>query len=533
MAFAPRLRSAEGEPKVYHMSDERSIIPGSERSAPPGAEVGADSSEALAQVSLYLKSAERHAERRSSISHPFRTRAELRAERAASLHGPIARVQTFAEREGLKVIEVDPARRLVKLEGTVPALAKAFGTVLRRYEHEGHTFRARSGALSAPSDIVELVEAVLGLDQRPIATPKSIRLASPNAAAAGYLPNAVTALYGFPSPKGAGQGECIAIVELGGGFNDSDTQAAFTAMGLSPPKVTAVAVSGGSNAPNKDADADGEVALDIQVAGAGAPRAAIAVYFAPNTDQGFVDAITQAAHDDFNKPSVMSISWGSAESAWTAQAIRAMTTALQDAGELGVTVLAASGDGLATDGVDDGKAHVDFPASSPYVLGCGGTRLDASGEQATGETVWNSDGGGTGGGISDLFDVPSYQSGLSLPDSVNVGRKGRGVPDVAGDADPNTGYRVVVDGQQQVIGGTSAVAPLWAGLFALINEAAGRPSGQPHAMLYSNPVAFNDIISGNNKSSGTGYRATPGWDACTGLGSPKGKAVASLFKNLT
>ena len=172
---------------------------------------------------------------------------------------------------------------------------------------------------------------------------------------------------------------------------------------------------------------------------------------------------------------------------------------------------------------------MDFPASSPLVVGCGGTYIKASAEQITGETVWNSDGGGTGGGISDLFDVPTYQDSVTLPASVNAGRKGRGVPDVAGDADPNSGYRVVVDGEAQVIGGTSAVAPLWAGLFALINETAGRPSGQPHAVLYANPGAFRDTTSGNNKSNGIGYEATRGWDACTGLGSPEGATLAALF----
>jgi kumamolisin len=225
----------------------------------------------------------------------------------------------------------------------------------------------------------------------------------------------------------------------------------------------------------------------------------------------------------------MSISWGSAESVWTQQAVRAMTSALQDAAELGVTVCAASGDGLATDGVGDGEPHVDFPASSPFVVGCGGTRLDASGSSVADETVWNSNGGGTGGGISALFPVPSYQSGVRLPTAAGGGKAGRGVPDVAGDADPDTGYRVVVDGQKQVIGGTSAVAPLWAGLFALINAKAPKPVGQPHATLYAHPQAFRDTTSGNNEDNGVGYSAGPGWDACTGLGSPRGQAVAALF----
>ena len=508
------------------MAQERSVITGSERAAPPGSQVGDADLAATAVISVYLKPAE--AKQKPKAADGFKSRAEFRTERTETLADAMAEVQAFAETEHLKVVETDPGRRLVKLQGSLQALQAAFSTQLHQYEHQGVRFRARTGSLSAPTSVAQKVEAVLGLDDRPVATPKSVRLAK-SAAKAGFLPNKVTALYGFPKPAGSGRGECIAIIELGGGFSGSDIQTAFKAMKLTPPTVTAVPVGGAANQPGKDTDADGEVALDIQVAGAGAPGAAIAVYFAANTDQGFVDAISQAAHDETHAPSVMSISWGSAESGWTQQAITAMTSALQDAATVGGTVLAASGDGLATDGVSDGKAHVDFPASSPWVLGCGGTHIATSGKNITAESVWNSDGGGTGGGISDLFDVPAYQANVSLPASVNGSRKGRGVPDVAGDADPNSGYRVVVDGQAQVIGGTSAVAPLWAGLFALINEAAGKPSGQPHAVLYANPQAFSDTTTGNNESGGLGYTAGPGWDACTGLGTPKGAAVAALF----
>ncbi len=508
------------------MPQDRTTIAGSERTAPPGLPAGEVDPAARAQVSVYLKPEVSGASSDAQPQGPFQSRQGLRTERSESQRKAIAEVRAFAGRENLAVVEADPARRLVRLEGSLQALQAAFGTQLHLYEHEGRRFRARTGPLTAPMAMAGRIEAVLGLDQRPIATPKSIRLASPDAST-GFLPNAVTRLYGFPD--GTGAGETIAIIELGGGFNAADTEAAFKAMALTPPQVTAVPVSGGADQPGKDPDADGEVALDIQVAGAGAPGARLAVYFAANTDQGFVDAISQAAHDETNAPSVMSISWGSAESAWTAQAVTAMTSALKDAVTLGVTVLAASGDGLATDGVADGKAHVDFPASSSYVLGCGGTRLDASKGAVTAESVWNSDGGGTGGGISDLFPVPAYQASIPLPPSAGGGGAGRGVPDVAGDADPNTGYRVVVDGQSQVIGGTSAVAPLWAGLFALINAAAGAPSGQPHATLYAHPEAFRDITTGNNTSGAIGYHAGPGWDACTGLGAPEGAAVAALF----
>jgi len=444
-----------------------------------------------------------------------------------------ARIAAFAQSHNLTVVESDPARRLVKVSGKMSDLGAAFGANLALYKHASGTFRGRTGPLTAPSDIANDLEAVLGLDQRPIATPKLVK---PAAAAANtsFFPNAVAALYGFPQTPGKGAGECVAIIELGGGVSDSDTQAAFQAMGIPAPKVIPIAVSGGVNQPGKDPNADGEVALDVQVAGGAAPGATFAVYFALNTDQGFVDAITEAVHDATNKPSVMSISWGSPESNWTQQAITAMTSAFADAAQAGVSVFAASGDNLATDGLTDGKPHVDFPASSPWVVGCGGTALQVAGGAPTGEHVWNNNGGGTGGGISDLFPVPVFQTGVKLPAEAHAVHKkhpktsgGRGVPDVAADADP--GYRVVVDGKAEVIGGTSAAAPLWAGLFALVNEAAGKAVGQPHAKLYANPTAFNDVTQGNNKAGSVGYSAGAGWDACTGLGIPKGAAITKAF----
>ena len=505
------------------MSSSRVVIKGSERAPPAGISLGAADPDQKAVVSVYLKHQGSHAPGFIEV----RGRDALRRDREGKLGG-VDPIIAWAHEHQLEVVMTDAARRLIQLSGRVQDLEAAFGTSLHMFADPRGAFRGRSGPLTAPAEVANAVEAVLGLDQRPIATPKSIRIAA--VAPEAHLPNAVTSLYGFPGEPGQGAGQCIAIIELGGGVSDTDTAAAFAAMKLKPPQVIAIPVGSGSNQPGKDPDADGEVALDVQVAGAGAPGAKIAVYFAANTDQGFVDAITQAVHDSANAPSVMSISWGSAEAGWTAQAITAMTSAFQDAAEAGVSVFAASGDGLATDGVTDGSAHVDFPASSPWVVGCGGTRVQAAGSKLTGETVWNSNGGGTGGGVSALFPVPAYQKGVHLPPSANKGAKvGRGVPDVSADADPDTGYRVIVDGQVQVIGGTSAAAPLWAGLFALVNEASGKPVGQPHAVLYAHAAAFHDVVKGDNKAGSIGYSAARGWDACTGLGTPKGAAVVSLF----
>ena len=258
------------------------------------------------------------------------------------------------------------------------------------------------------------------------------------------------------------------------------------------PDVSDVSVLGGSNSPGSDAD--GEVMLDIEVAGAVAPKAKIVVYFAPNTTQGFVRAITDAAHDTVNKPSIISISWGGPESTWRGSDRTAMSNAIRDAGLLGVTVTVAAGDNGSADGLNDNKAHVDFPASSPYALACGGTRLEGTGSTIASETVWN-DGpnSATGGGVSDSFPLPSYQANAHVPKSINPGHfVGRGVPDIAGDADPESGYEVRVDGSDTVVGGTSAVAPLWAGLIALIQPATGQSGGfpQPAALQHGRVVQW-------------------------------------------
>jgi len=274
------------------------------------------------------------------------------------------------------------------------------------------------------------------------------------------------------------------------------------------------------------------VMLDIEVAGAVAPQAKIAVYFAPNTNQGFYDAISTAVHDTKNKPSVVSISWGGPESTWTEAALNEYNNLLEDAATLGVTVCAAAGDDGSTDGVTDGLQHADFPSSSPYALACGGTKLVASGGNISTETVWNETAlneGATGGGISEHFAKPDYQSSAGVPNSLNPGHfVGRGLPDVAGNADPSTGYDVYVDGQASVIGGTSAVAPLWAGLVACINELVGSAAGFLNPLLYSQLAGtggLRDITSGSNGA----FMAGKGWDACTGLGSPDGTAIVSAL----
>jgi kumamolisin len=406
----------------------------------------------------------------------------------AALYGAdpadVERIEQFASQYDLTVGQIDLARRSIAVAGKVADMNEAFGTELRLFQSPDGTYRGRIGELSVPNYLGDVVVGVFGLDARPQAKVRSRRHVEgvgPRAAGdTSYTPPAVARLYSFPA--GSGSGQTVAIVELGGGYTAADLSAYFAALKVSPaPSVTAVSVDGASNLPvGNPNSADGEVLLDIEVVGAIAPQAKIAVYFAPNTDQGFLDAITTAVHDNLRKPSVVSISWGGAESTWTAQSLTAYDQAFQDAGLLGVTVCCASGDDGSADSVTDGAAHVDFPASSPNVLACGGTRLESSGGKISREVVWNQGAGkwrqrGRRQRSFPAACLPGRRQGAGIGQPAHF--KGRGVPDISGDADPATGYQIHVDGKDAVFGGTSAVAPLWAALIALINQQLGKPVG--------------------------------------------------------
>jgi kumamolisin len=520
----------------------RSVLPGSEKAAlvHPAAEKPARAGAKII-VSVLVK--RKNPLTAAHTSGKLRlTHAQYRQSHAADPDA-VKLVRAFAKQYGL-AIEPDtpgPERRTIKLSGTVAAMQKAFGTALIEKKIDGVTYRIREGGIVLPNELIGNVEAVLGLDNRPQAKAHFRVLGetgavSAEAAQAGgfakphasgsvsYTPVQVGQLYGFPQGATVAAGQTIGIIELGGGFKPADITAYFQALGHAVPKVVTVLVDGAKNAPTNANSADGEVLLDIEVAAAVAPGATIVVYFTPNTDQGFIDAISTAVHDTVNKPSVISISWGGPESSWTAQAMTALDAACQSAAALGISITVASGDDGATDGVTGGALHVDFPASSPHVLACGGTKLAGSGSTITNEVVWNElpNSGAGGGGVSNFFPLPSWQSSAGVP-KPTVKAGGRGVPDVSGDADPNSGYQVRVDGKSLVIGGTSAVAPLWAGLIAVANAANGKSAGFINPAIYAAKAktAFRDITSGTNYiGTPKGFSAGKGWDACTGLGSP-------------
>lgn len=470
----------------------------------------------------------------------------------------LARVEEFARAHKLEVVSSSAPTRSVTLRGTSKAVQEAFGVKLARYRSEGRTFRGRTGPVTVPAEIADVVESVFGLDDRRVGTPRLRRgsqapsgLGLSTARATGlppntFLPPAVADIYQYPAGTD-GTGQCVAILAFNeptshGGYSaDAVTTYFEQVLGIPVPTITDVVVRGQGNDPGTDDGSDpwdtsGEVMLDLQVVGSCAPGADIVMYFTEFTERGWVDALNAIVTDTTHRPSVVSVSYGNPEddprSAWTAAAILKVNEAFRAAAARGITICCASGDDGSRDQANDGRAHADFPASSPYVLACGGTRIVAPNGVPLYELTWNNGpGSATGGGISKLFGLPRYQQHANVPPSANPDRRvGRGVPDVSGLADPETGVAIAtLDGEHlAIIGGTSLTAPLWSALVARLNQALDSPLGFLNPLLYRflhYPV-LRDIVYGNNGA----YAAGPGWDACTGLGSPDGTRLLAAIR---
>jgi kumamolisin len=457
------------------------------------------------------------------------------------------------DKYGLISVGENPGARSVRMAGPVESMEKAFDVHLLRIAHEGRFYRGRVGPIHLPHELKDGVVGVFGLDTRPMARRRGIRktpasttraLPPPNSRP-WYLPAELAQAYNFPGNDGSGQ--TIGLIELGGSYVASDLNLFAQATGMaSVPKVVTVEVEPLSPQDANDPDSIGEVMLDIEVAASICPGATIVAYFSNFTEKGWVDALDAALHDQVNSPSVLSVSWGLAEGQdiWTAQAMAALNDTLNEAAVLGVPVCLAAGDDGSSDQVNDGQAHVDFPASSPYVLCVGGTA-----RKKNGEVVWKdgdglrADGGGsTGGGVSAVFERPQWQGGIDIT-SVDPGAiAGRCIPDVSANAAGSTGYFMVSGGQGQVSGGTSAAAPLWAALIARLNKAldASKRLNYPTPLLYQpnartngqtlGAVACNDITHGNNDTAAAGgYSAGSGYDAVGGWGSPDGAKLLALL----
>ena len=461
----------------------------------------------------------------------YLTRADLAAKFGAQT-ADLDAVEHYVQRFNLKVVHRSTSERVVCVQGRLGDALKAFRANLRMYDHATGRYRGRQGEIHVPKAFDGVITAIHGFDTRK--KHRLPRLLRGHAGGPGG-DNGVAATefatrYNFPTESGGatldGSGQTVAIVELGGGFNNSDLDAFFTAIDSERPNVVAVSVDRTPNGTDPT-PADGEVMLDIEVAGAVAPNAQFAVYFGPNQGAGFIDTVSAAVHDAERNPSVISISWGGPEDPSEIQSFRDIFLA---AAAIGVTVCAASGDHGTADldgGSWDGKIHVDHPAVDPYVLGCGGTQIENGVD-----VVWNdgtpfsdAPGGGgwaSGGGVSEFVPVPAYQANAEVPVSLVTQKPGRGVPDIAMSA---TDYFTRTDGAEGQSGGTSAVAPLMAALVARLNQAKAKSVGFLNPFLYANAgKVMKRVTKGNNAIQGStqGYPAGMG---STGLGTPDGKAI--------
>jgi len=477
--------------------------------------------------------------RRALSREPHLTHEELEARYGPSEEA-VESVGSFVGHHGLRVIDTHTAACTVIVEGTTEELERAFGIELFDHAHRHGTHRGYAGAVHLPESMAGLVRHVTGLDSRgrlfrPFGAGDGREPAEAPGHAPIYYPAELAELYDFPDGDGAGQ--TIGIFEFDGGFNTRDLEAYFASQEIPMPSVESVLVGKGKNEPYRPDDAVRETNLDIQTAGSIAPAAKYVIYLADEAAE-LHDLLQASVFDRESKPTILSISYGGAEELAAPSYWQAADEALARAVLLGITVCVASGDGgSATEyyrQCGSQGAHVNYPASSPHVLACGGTRLHAKDGRITREEVWNDLAqahSATGGGVSRVFPPPAWQGDFELPrnPTPGVAFRGRGVPDVAGNADPMTGYKVMVDGKLQRIGGTSAVAPLWAGLVARMNQGLGKNLGFVNDLLYR--LRGEGLVNVTEGSNGA-YAAGPGWNACTGLGRPDGKKLYAAIRDL-
>jgi kumamolisin len=455
-------------------------------------------------------------------------------------------VTDWATVNELTIVDAQNGTATVKLSGTVDQFNSLFNIELENVTDGDRTYITYVGDLSIPSEINDVVQSIAGLDNS-ISFRHSAIL--DNSASGPFDPSVISnptpldlaRAYKFPRTSGTDQSQganaCVAIIALGGGWTTQNLTSSFSRIGLSNPTIVDVSVDGGTNNP-ADADPSGEVMLDIYCTGAVIPSGKIVMYFAPNSFQGFIDCITAITNDTTNNPSVISISWGTIDTNWTNLSRASFETALQASIVRGITTFAAIGD-YGTQALSTSATYtVGYPGTSPYVISCGGTIISVNNDYSiASEVVWNQTNASTGGGISSIYGIPSWQSGKGYsykiyPSGAVTSLTTRGVPDISAMA---TGYQLYYSSANTfaTFAGTSAVAPLLSGLMGRINAYSNQRIGFINTTMYDNPGAFNDITIGNNAApANVGYSATNSWDACTGLGSPIGTTISALLAPL-
>lgn len=460
----------------------------------------------------------------------------------APLPATVTEVSSFLKASGLNVTGVSGSNQFIKVSDTVANIQSAFHVQLRNYSIGGKTYYGPAAGPQVPYGLRNVIQNVSGLDNFSLYHTAS-RL-QPRAGGNGYTPAQLQKAYnasGLLSQGIDGSGQNIAFLELDG-YSSQDVQSYQQQYNLSGGTFETVSVGGASYDANPGQGAI-EVELDMEVAFAMAPKVHEFVYEGQNSGQGINDVYSQIVND--KKAKIVSISWGLCEQQSGSAELQTLDQIFQQGAAEGMSFFAAAGDSGAYD-CGDNTVNVDSPADDPYVTGVGGTHLTtASDGTYTSETAWSCtdanctskapNGSGGGGGISQQFQAPSFQSGLN-PSGAN-GQTGRFVPDVSANADPQTGYAIVCTvstagctGSGIVVGGTSAAAPLWAGGAALMNQSLAKSNkqlGNVNAALYAASSAqnsgFHDVTSGTNLL----YNAGPGYDLATGLGSPDFTALAA------
>jgi subtilase family serine protease len=455
----------------------------------------------------------------------YLTPAQFNAEFAPTA-AEVAQVRQYLAGAGLTVTGVSGNRQVVDATGTAGQVSSAFATSLSNYTQGSTHYYTNDAAVSLPSGVASVVQGVSGLNNRPLAHPQNAPLGkvTPHAGSpvGGFSPTQYDGAYKFSSVGEDGTGVTVALWEFDG-YKSSDLTTYNSQYGLSGPAATTVSVDG-ANYDSSPGEGEPEVELDSEIVRGVAPKATQLVYEAPNSDAGQIDMANAIASQD--RVSVVSISWGECEAESTASTLTSTDNALSQAVAEGISVYSASGDSGSKD-CQSGATGVDYPASSPYVTGVGGTTLSLSGNNWSSETAWTGSGsaGGSGGGVSIKYARPSWQTGTNAK---------RTVPDVSADANPSTGYAVYSGGGWDEYGGTSCAAPIWSGYTALVNEkakAAGKANvgflaPKVYPILSSGYAAnFHDITSGNNG----GFSAGTGYDEVTGIGTPIGDTLATTL----
>jgi kumamolisin len=451
-------------------------------------------------------------------------------------------VAGFARKLGLDVTRVDLTRRVVGLRGPARAFNRAFGVNLLRGQYKGRQCHSHQEALALPRLLERIVAGVFGMDSRPMAhRPHENwpQIEPPPVGPGTRWPAEFARLYDFPANT-TGAGQCIGILEFAGGFRRPQLSKYLAKTGIKMPNIVVKEIAPGKNRPQKVSrglSSDVEVFLDLEIVASLAPGATIVAYFGENSSRGWVETLQAAVFDRVHRPSVLSLSWGEAEHFWDKQTIAALNDIFQSAAMLGITICCSSGDrGILED--ETSPFSVGFPASSPFVLACGGTRLHVATDGKRHEIVWNQWADyqlASGGGVSRRFPQPKFQRGYRIPGRAHQGGSGRGLPDVAANASSETGFRIESDGMVMSMGGTSAAAPLWAALVARLNERLGKRIGYLTPLLYTQAAqkagALHGITEGfNGASPRAGYSARIGWNACTGLGSPVGSKLLKWLR---